>query len=71
MTIPAIPPPDIDDDLASSLADPVCTVPVVLVPAAVDVDEPDDRQERSLDPTTSKMLLLAAVLGEVLSHPAK
>lgn len=55
------------------LADPEdCAVP----PAVVAVDGVDvvalaaDRQDRSFPATTLKMLLFAAVLGLLLSHPA-
>jgi len=80
MTIPAIAPPDIDDDDSTVLADPeVCADPPVVVPLGVPLAVPldddvvataPDRQDMSLPATTLNMLLLAAVLGLLLSHPA-
>ena len=76
MTIPAMTPPDIDDDDSTVLADPeVCADPPVVVPLGVPLDDDvvataPDRQDKSLPATTLNMLLLAAVLGLLLSHPA-
>jgi hypothetical protein len=74
MTIPAIAPPDMDELLTPSLADPaVCTVPVLVPdPVSVVVEAvPPVKQERSLPSTTVKILLLAAIRSGSLSLPAK
>ena len=74
ITIPAIAPPETDDVVDVSLAEPgVCmTPPVILVDDRDEVVDlaPTDRQDRSFPSTTSNTLLRPLVLEGLFITPA-